>query len=136
MITDGEDMQSPYPYHGSQGMNPLMEHLLSKQYKIEWTIIVVGMNRKHKAHNLYQDLCLATGGSFLSIDNGMTHRYDANDVKVKKFINDIKVSHSDNAKARDKVIRDNLAKFNKRMLDGEAEKFEWLKSLPPPPHSK
>jgi len=35
VVTDGEDMQSPYPYMGMNGMNPLMEGLLARGYKVK-----------------------------------------------------------------------------------------------------
>ena len=30
VVTDGEDVQSPYPYTGMDGMNPLMQALLKR----------------------------------------------------------------------------------------------------------
>jgi hypothetical protein len=34
VVTDGEDVQSPYPYKGMDGMNPLMQALLERGYKV------------------------------------------------------------------------------------------------------
>jgi hypothetical protein len=142
VITDGEDMKSPPPYLGPKGMNPLMKNLLSKNYRIEWTIIVVGMDKNDTAHSLYQDLCLATGGSFLSLNNGERSSYyrDKEDFQrqyeSKKFLDNIAKAHGSDARAREKVAQENRDKFAKKLQGGSAEKFEWLDALPPPPHKK
>ena len=41
-VTDGEDMQSPAPYCGMDGMNPLMASLLRAGFRVEWSIILIG----------------------------------------------------------------------------------------------
>mmetsp|Transcript_23750 Transcript_23750/g.27934 ORF Transcript_23750/g.27934 Transcript_23750/m.27934 type:complete len:380 (+) Transcript_23750:2-1141(+) len=138
VITDGGDIESPYPYYGPKGMNPLMENLLKSNYRIEWTIIVIGMDDHDKINHLYKDLCLATGGSFLSLNMKNT-KYSQNTIdfiqknpKVSKFVLDIKKAHGNDIKAKTRVKEENQAEFNRRLKQGTGEKFTWLEALPPP----
>eukprot|EP00913_Durusdinium_trenchii_P000149 g134.t1 len=94
VITDGLDVSSPHPYHGIQGMDPMMKELLKDGYDlwdgfgndIEWHIVVVDIPRgpfmgpmiQRSDTAKYEALAEVTGGGFLHIDEpGVMDEFNA-----------------------------------------------------------
>jgi len=135
VITDGEDVLSPLPYTGMEGMNPLMKNLLAANYRIEWSIIVVGMPMHDPAARTYQSLCAATGGSFLALPPGKQGPINGTRAG-KDFVAQVKAAHSGDKQAASRVVRANRAAYEKQVQEGKTRQFEWYAALPPPPKAK
>ena len=129
VITDGYDVESPPPYDGPKGMDPLMKSLLGSGYNIQWSIVVVGMNANDKAARRYKDLCGATGGSFLALHGG---KGPSAAPAGTRFLNEVAQAHSgDEAKAR-KVAAEKRKEYEREIQAGSAQSFNWYAALPPP----
>lgn len=135
VITDGEDMLSPVPYTGMNGMNPLMKNLLAAGFRIEWSIIVVGLSKHSSSAQLYSSLCAATGGSFLALQSGEKEPINRTQAG-KKFIAEVAAAHSGDRRAAARVAAANRAAYERRVQEGKTKKFEWYAALPPPPSTK
>lgn len=132
VITDGGDTDSPSPYRGMQGMDPMMRELKSKGYDIEFHIVFVsvpsfsqilfqGLNSKDLGR--YRDFALATGGSFLHLSKfAQTEERDA-------FLRRME-SYDD--KDIQKVRVAARQQYEDRLLKGQATDFAWYERLPPP----
>jgi hypothetical protein len=122
VVTDGEDTQSPGRFNGMTGMDPLMEQLLALNFKIEWNIIVLGLDSSSSEARRYSDLCGATGGSFLSLPGP----YRSGDPGPKRFMGNLRRAVEDGEK---------VAAEQRRAFEAKkgATKFGWYAQLPPPP---
>jgi hypothetical protein len=135
VITDGYDIISPPPYKGVRGFDPLMRTLLREGFDIEWNIIVVGnddggMFGQHQQElsaadkKLYESLCRATGGQFLSLGSSA---WDEDDDAVSGFLEGVEDSgHHDSEHDR----RERQEQYKLEARKGKAENFDWLPSLP------
>ena len=126
VITDGEDMLSPGDFIGMRGMDPLMSGLLARGYKIEWNIVVLGLDARSPEAKRFSDLCGATGGSFLSLDDG---GFYANHREPARFLGTLRRAVRDG----EAVAAEQRRAFEKKI--GKT-KFEWYAQLPPPPPGK
>jgi hypothetical protein len=70
VVTDGEDMQSPYPYMGMNGMNPLMEGLLARGYEVKRGFKVLPQDvdegsimSTHGSTLFIKKMCTGSGGT-------------------------------------------------------------------------
>ena len=132
VITDGADNLSPAPYSGVRGFNPLMSSLLEKGFDIEWHIIVVGnystfFGKKELSDSdqkLYESLCRATGGQFVSVGEG---GWDENDDETARFLEAVEDAGYDDSE-RDRRRRQK--QYQLEAGQGKAEKFPWLPALP------
>jgi hypothetical protein len=129
VITDGADNLSPAPYNGVRGFDPLMKTLLQDGFDIEWHILVVGNYGLTKEisdsdQRLYQSLCHATGGQFLSLD---THGWDEDDERVVNFLHAVEDSGYDES-YEERAERQKQYRIEAQK--GRAENFDWLPQLP------
>lgn len=126
VITDRYDVLSPPPYKGVRGFNPLMRTLLDEGYDIEWNIIVVGKRPKLSTgdERLYENLCRATGGEFVSLGS---KGWDENDPSVTQFLDSVEESgHRDTEGDR----LDRQKQYRLEAGKGKRESFDWLPKLP------
>jgi len=126
VITDGEDALSPPPFHGMQGMDPMMKQLIAAGFNIQFHIVFVqgsgildmfDAKLSDKALMRYEDLALATGGRFLLLDGNesvadrerfLTHVQGAADRKATLHL-----------EAREE--------YEERLRLGEGTQFGWYK---------
>ena len=133
VITDGADTLSPGPYRGVRGFDPLMKHLLGEGFDIEWHIIVVGNHGwmgwskelSERDEVLYESLCRATGGQFISI--GAEGWDEHNDDAVADFLESVELSGYDDS---EKHRKERQEQYKLEARKGKAEHFDWLPALP------
>jgi hypothetical protein len=113
------------------GMNPLMKNLLAAGFRIEWSIVVVGMPRHDPSARTYQSLCSATGGSFLALPQGESGPFTK--PSGKAFVAQVKAAHSGDRHAAARVAAENRASYERQVKEGKRKQFEWYAALPPPP---
>eukprot|EP00927_Polykrikos_kofoidii_P055674 TRINITY_DN49895_c0_g1_i1.p1 TRINITY_DN49895_c0_g1~~TRINITY_DN49895_c0_g1_i1.p1 ORF type:complete len:483 (-),score=79.07 TRINITY_DN49895_c0_g1_i1:57-1505(-) len=138
VITDGGDTDSPPPYNGMQGMNPMMQELRRHGFNIEFHIVFVSgglgdeilnvaakrffgvENLTGKDLNRYRDLALATGGSFLHLSTPETTKD--------------RVEFLDRLSRREDKLQQLEARrqYEDELQRGEATPFDWYQRLPPP----
>lgn len=130
VLTDGFDTDSPGAYHGIRGMDPMMKTLLSKGYDIEFHIVVLGKHSSKSSQDAlkrYQHLAEATGGGFVALSD---YLYNEKSAGVKKFMSNLDAS---NDVEKSKRVRAEQRKgYLEAANKGQKERFDWLKSLPPP----
>ena len=124
VITDGYDTHSPGEFSGMLGMDPMMKGLLKRSYRIEWNIILLNGQSSRGISSVekrYADLCGATGGSFLSLDDS----FRANARNVKQFMGTLERA----VKNGEAVAAEQRRAFEKKV---GGTKFDWYAQLPPP----
>eukprot|EP00812_Abedinium_dasypus_P011542 NODE_5099_length_612_cov_531.563734.p2 GENE.NODE_5099_length_612_cov_531.563734~~NODE_5099_length_612_cov_531.563734.p2 ORF type:complete len:174 (+),score=50.24 NODE_5099_length_612_cov_531.563734:68-523(+) len=129
VVTDGGDTDSPPPYHGMQGMDPLMQELQDDGYNIEFHVVFVtgiiedaaaiafGHERlSQRDVNRYRDLAQATGGGFMhaSLDSDPDER--------EAFLSRIE---RDSAPLRIEAQQ----AYERRLHRGDATDFDWYRRL-------
>jgi hypothetical protein len=79
ILTDGYDTQSPGSYRGVNGMNPMMEKLISCGFNIEFHIALIRceVNQQKKEVNRYQALAEATGGGYVAVNASNFNDFNA-----------------------------------------------------------
>lgn len=130
VLTDGFDTDSPGEYHGIRGMDPMMKTLLSKGYDIEFHIVVLGQHYSKSSQDAlkrYQHLTEATGGGYMALSDLFYNEKSAN---VKKFLGNLEASND--AEQSKKLRAEKQKGYLEAAKKGQKEKFDWLKSLPPP----
>jgi hypothetical protein len=134
IVTDGCDTDSPPPYRGIRGMDPLMNSLLRKGYDIEWHIVLLdgtdGIFSRRAFSDAevkrYEALAKATGGSCLHLTD--TTKSDHRKTSFLKTLSDSGLSDQTGKNARAKRQTD----YKRMVSEKKAENFDWLKLLPPP----
>ena len=122
-------MQSPYPYMGMGGMDPLMKSLLNHGFTVEWNIIVIGSSSTAASH--YRDLCIATGGAFLHLTS-RTPTDPTRNRAASKFLESVATAHSKDKRAADEEATAARRAYEKQVASGASRKFDWYAALPPP----
>jgi hypothetical protein len=135
VITDGADNMSPGKYAGVRGFDPLMTNLLDNGYDIEWNIIVVGnydgiifkKELSESDQRLYESLCRATGGHFVSVG---VDGWNENDKDISTFLEAIEDSGYEDTEV-DRIGRQE--QYRLEAGKGGVEKFDWLPAIPRKP---
>ena len=139
VITDGYDTDSPGPYNGIRGMDPMMKQLLAKRYDIEFHIVILedpfssfgSISIQDKHVRRYESLAAATGGSAVKISN----IFHQDDPKVQSFLRTLEQS------SRTGVLQQSQrVQRQQQYLDdarrGRKEHLDWVSLMPPPSSTK
>lgn len=130
VLTDGFDTESPGEYHGIRGMDPMMKTLLHKSYDIEFHIVVLGQHYSRSSQDAlrrYQHLAEATGGGYVALSDLF---YNEKSAGIQKFLGNLTISN-DMEMSR-KLRAEKQVGYLEAAKKGQKERFDWLKSLPPP----
>lgn len=143
VITDGGDTDSPAPYRGMEGMDPMMQQLREAGYNMEFHIVFVSGVLEQAVHGAaqaasrwfgaggegalgakdlqrYRDLANATGGGFLHLTGmELDEEHDA-------FISHFSADPRDAERHRLEAKRG----YERRLAAGGATDFGWYQKLP------
>jgi len=144
VVTDGEDIESPYGYNGSEGMDPMQKALLETGYDIEWNIVLLQASDAWSslssgAADRYRDLCRATGGDFLLVEPPPSFLFgvlsDTHDTlgKHRTYKSWLKGVVRGSTRDEAEKKRSEKQREHRRAVDqGKATDFDWGHLLPPP----
>jgi len=124
IVTDGDDNDSSEEFNGPQGFNHMMQLLTRAGKQPRFRVYCVGRTPCTGKETHYRDLALATGGTFVAVDDDQNGTEKGALTLFSEEVNAPFVERKERAV-------DTQNRYKQLMLEGAARKYEWADALVP-----